>query len=231
MKTKFIALLFACLMFVNCNSQNSKKVADISARELSEKLKSESESQLLDVRTPEEYAGGHIGNAANVDWNGGHFETQVATYDKNKPIYVYCKVGGRSAKAANKLAEMGFTQIYNLDGGIMKWDAAGLSAPADKIIGMCSQEYGELIKSDQKVLVNFYADWCEPCKKMAPYMSRLGEQYKGKLLVSRLNADENKTLVREMKLETLPVLRLYENGKIVWQHQGFISEQELKKHL
>lgn len=231
MKAKITAVLFACLLFWNCNSQNSKSVENITAQALSEKLKSEPETQLLDVRTPEEYAGGHIGNAANIDWNGDDFEKKAATYDKSKPVYVYCKIGGRSAKAADKLASMGFSKVYNLDGGIMKWDAAGLSAPGDKIIGMCSQEYDELIKSDRKVLVNFYANWCEPCKKMAPYMEKLGDNYKGMLTVSRLNADENKTLVREMKMDQLPVILIYENGKIVWQHKGFISEEELKKQL
>jgi thioredoxin len=144
---------------------------------------------------------------------------------------VYCKIGARGLKAANKLSEMGFAKIYNLDGGILKWNAAGLSAPSDKIIGMCDQEYGDLIKSDKKVLVNFYADWCEPCQKMKPYMSTLGQAYKGQVTVSRLNADENKTLIKQMKIDDLPVLLLYENGNIVWQHKGFISEEDLKKHL
>lgn len=230
MKTKLIAVLAACLLFVNCNSQN-KNVQDISAENLATALKNDPDAQLLDVRTPEEYAGGHIGNASNVDWNGDNFAAKAATYDKTKPVYVYCKIGVRGSKAANKLAEMGFTKIYNLEGGILKWDAAGLSAPGDKIIGMCSQEYGDLLKSDKKVLVNFYAPWCEPCKKMAPYMEKLGGNYNGKMTVSRLNADENKTLIREMKIDTLPVLLLYENGKVVWQHKGFISEEELKKQL
>ncbi|MFT3795551.1 thioredoxin domain-containing protein [Flavobacterium sp.] len=231
MKTKISALLLVCLLFVNCNGQNAKSVENISPKNFAEKLKNDPEAQLLDVRTPEEFAGGHIGNAVNVDWNGGNFEAKAATYDKTKPVYVYCKIGGRASKAANKLSEMGFTKIYNLEGGILKWDAERLSAPGDKIIGMCSQEYGDLLKSDQKVLVNFYAPWCEPCKKMAPYMEKLGENYKGQLTVSRLNADENKTLTREMKIDTLPVILLYENGKVVWQHSGFISEEELKKHL
>lgn len=231
MKNTLAAVLFACLLFVNCNSQNHDKVSDITAQNLAEKLKTDPEAQLLDVRTPQEYAGGHIGNAANVDWNGDNFEAKAATFDKTKPIYVYCKIGGRSSKAADKLAAMGFTKVYNLEGGIMKWDAAGLSAPGDKIVGICSQEYGDLVQSDKKVLVNFYADWCEPCKKMAPYMTKLSDEYKGKLTVSRLNADENKTIVREMKMDTLPVILLYEDGKIVWQHSGFISESELKTHL
>lgn len=230
MKTRFAAVLLLCLLFLNCNGQ-PKSVENISPETLSASLKADPGAQLLDVRTPEEFAGGHIGNAANVDWNGDDFEAKAAAYDKNKPVYVYCKIGVRGSKAASKLAEMGFTKIYNLDGGILKWDAAGLSAPGDKIIGMCSQEYGDLLKSDKKVLVNFYAPWCEPCKKMAPYMDKIGDAYKNQMTVSRLNADENKTLVREMKIDTLPVILLYENGQVVWQHKGYISEDELKKHL
>lgn len=231
MKTRFATVLLLCLLFLNCNSQTPKNVENITPENLSEKLKSDPDVQLLDVRTPEEYAGGHIGNASNVDWNSDNFAARAATYDKSKPIYVYCKIGVRGSKAAHKLSEMGFTKIYNLEGGILKWDAAGLSAPGDKIVGMCSQEYGDLLKSDKKVLVNFYAPWCEPCKKMAPYMDKMDADYKGLMTVSRLNADENKTLVREMKIDTLPALLLYENGKIVWQHKGYISEEELKKHL
>jgi len=231
MKTRIFTLFFTCLLFWNCNSQTPATVETIPATAFAEKLKAVPNAQLLDVRTPEEFSGEHIDHAVNVDWNGDNFESQAARYDKSKPVFVYCKIGGRSAKAADKLASMGFTKIYNLEGGILKWNAAGLSESSDKIIGMCSQEYGELLQSDRKVLVNFYADWCEPCKLMKPYMTTLSETYKGKLTVSRLNADENKTLIKEMKIDTLPVLLLYENGTIVWQHKGFISEEELKKHL
>lgn len=230
LKAKITAVLL-CLLFINCNSQTSKNVETVKAEVFAAKLKDTPNAQLLDVRTPEEFSGEHIDKAVNVDWNGGNFEKQAQNYDKSKPVFVYCKIGGRSSKAADKLAEMGFTKIYNLEGGILKWNAAGFSEPSDKIIGMCSQEYGDLLKSDQKVLVNFYADWCEPCQKMAPYMDKLGENYKGKMTVSRLNADTNKTLVKEMKIDSLPVILLYEKGQVVWQHKGFISEEDLKKHL
>lgn len=231
MKLRLTVVLLACLLFWNCNSQNEKNIQNIAPRELSAQLNAHPDAQLIDVRTPAEYASGRIGNAVNIDWNGDQFEQSVAKLDKNEPVYVYCKIGGRSAQAADKLSAMGFTKIYNLDGGILKWEADGLSAPLDKVIGMHKSQYDKLIASDQKVLVNFYATWCEPCKRMAPYMETLGEQYKGKLTVSRLNADEHKTLVREMKIDALPAILLYENGKIVWKHNGFISEADLKTKL
>ncbi len=229
MKNLFNVLLLG-LLFLSCNGQTDG-VETITAKTFAEKIKTTPDAQILDVRTPEEYSSEHIDKANNVNWNDDNFVDQAKAFDKSKPVFVYCKSGGRSAQAAAKLAAMGFTQIYNLDGGMMKWNAAGLSKPSEKLIGMSTQAFAELIKSDEKVLVSFYADWCAPCKKMAPYMSNLQKEYTGKLKVVRLNADENKTLIAEMKMDELPVLLLYNNGQITWQHKGYISESDLKKQL
>ena len=139
MKLKFISLLLLSLLFTNCHGQTSNAVNTIDAKLFAEKLKTNENPQLLDVRTPEEYSVEHIDNAKNVNWNGDDFVAKVNSYDKSKPIFVYCKVGGRSAQAANKLAELGFKEIYNLNGGIMKWNAENNvnEIPSTKIIGMC----------------------------------------------------------------------------------------------
>jgi thioredoxin len=139
--------------------------------------------------------------------------------------------GGRSKKAAEKLQELGFKTIYELDGGIMKWNATGLSIPSDKIIGMCSQEYKELLKTDKKVLIDFYAEWCAPCKKMTPFLIKMQKEMAEKVTIVRLNADENKTLISEMKIDELPTLLLYQNNKVIWKHSGYLSEEDLTKQL
>ena len=115
MKTKFFFLLLPFL-FISCHGQTSKSIQTIDAKSFAERLKTNENPQLLDVRTPEEYSTEHIGNAVNVNWNGDNFVAQASKYDKSKPIFVYCKAGGRSAQAADKLAELGFKEIYNLDG-------------------------------------------------------------------------------------------------------------------
>ena len=136
-----------------------------------------------------------------------------------------------SHKKKKCLSELGFTTIYQLEGGILKWDAAELSKPSDKIIGMCSQEYAELLNSDKKVLINFYAEWCAPCKKMTPYLLQMQKDLANNVTIIRLNADENKTLMAELKISELPTLLLYENAAVKWKHSGFISEDDLKKQL
>ena len=77
--------------------------------------------QLIDVRTPEEFKEGHIKNAGNINFYDSDFLTQMNTLDKNKPLYIYCRSGGRSGKAATQLKEQGFTEIYDLQGGILDW--------------------------------------------------------------------------------------------------------------
>lgn len=216
---------------LSCNGQTSKNVKTIEAAAFAEKIAATPNAQILDVRTPEEYVSGHIDNAANVNWNGTDFVAKAAALDKTKPVFVYCKSGGRSKQAAAKLEELGFTTIYELQGGMLKWDAAGMSKPSDKIIGMCSQEYGELLNTDKKVLISFYAEWCAPCKKMTPYILQMQKDLANKVTIVRLNADENKTLISEMKISELPTLLLYKNKEVKWKHSGFISEEDLKKQL
>ncbi|MCP4975567.1 MAG: rhodanese-like domain-containing protein [Maribacter sp.] len=78
--------------------------------------------QLVDVRTPREYKGGHIGKAINIDlFQGGSFKQAFEKLDKNKPVYLYCRSGSRSKKAAQKLLDMGFEMVYDLKGGYMSW--------------------------------------------------------------------------------------------------------------
>jgi len=78
--------------------------------------------QLLDVRTPQEYQQGYIEGAVLINFFDSDFVTKVSSrFDKNKPLYIYCAVGGRSNKAAKKLIADGFDSIYDLKGGFTKW--------------------------------------------------------------------------------------------------------------
>lgn len=80
---------------------------------------------VIDVRTPEEFATGHITNAVNINVEGADFDAQIANVTKTASIAVYCHSGRRSAIAADKMVAAGFKNIHNLDGGISAWTAAG----------------------------------------------------------------------------------------------------------
>jgi phage shock protein E len=81
---------------------------------------------ILDVRTPAEYADGHLQNAKNVDYNSPGFKDEVGRLDKSANYLVYCRTGVRSAAASQILLELGFSHIYNMTGGITDWQTAGL---------------------------------------------------------------------------------------------------------
>jgi rhodanese-related sulfurtransferase len=231
MKIKFLTLIAISFLFLNCQGQQSKNIQTVDVKSFAEKLKSNKNPQLLDVRTPEEFNSEHIENATNVNWNSDDFITKSENYDKSKPIFVYCKVGGRSYQAATKLAELGFKEIYNLEGGIMKWNASENTKSSSKIIGICDQEYTELIKSSARVMIDFNAKWCAPCQKMKPYILKLQAEMAAKIKIVQLDADENKTIVNQLKLDGLPVIIVYEKGIEVWRNIGYITEDDLRKHL
>ena len=126
MKLRILFITLVSIIFFSCNAQTNKDVKLVDAKEFSTEIKSDDSPQILDVRTPQEFNEQHIANATNIDWNGSTFEQQAQYLDKDKTVYVYCKSGGRSAKASSKLAEMGFKDIVELDGGITKWNDAGM---------------------------------------------------------------------------------------------------------
>ena len=80
---------------------------------------------VLDVRTPEEFATGHITGAVNVNWEGTDFAAQVKQLDPAKPVLVYCHSGNRSGQAVQVMEQEGFQRIFDLAGGVLAWNAAG----------------------------------------------------------------------------------------------------------
>jgi len=90
-----------------------------------EKLRKDPKVVVLDVRTAEEFAEGHMPGAINLDIRGGKFAETLAGLDKSKTYLVHCAVGGRSAKACGQMDGLKFEKVVNLSGGITAWEAAG----------------------------------------------------------------------------------------------------------
>ena len=219
------------------NSTGTDKVinATISVNEFDGKLHENAKSQLIDVRTPEEFSQGHLKGALNFNINSGEFETQINSLDKTKAVLVYCLSGGRSSSAAELLKQKGFTEVYNMQGGIMKWEATNM--PIDKGTasavsnGLSMDDFNKALKTEKFVLVDYNAKWCKPCKKMAPMLGAFSEKNSEKLILLKIDADENKNLLKEKKIDRLPVLELYKDGKVVWRHEGEIDEAALIKEI
>lgn len=224
-----IGLALVTLLFNSCRNNED---TSLSAKAFESRLKGLLGATLLDVRTPEEFSNGHLINAVNYDWNGGEFENQIAPLDKSKPVFVYCLSGGRSALAANKMREMGFKEVYEMGGGLMEWRAENLpEAGSGTASGMTRQQFEEIVTSDKLVLVDFYADWCAPCKQMEPFLNEISKEMADKVVLVRINADENQALSRELKIEALPFLQLYKNKAMIWENVGVIDKNGVVKQL
>jgi rhodanese-related sulfurtransferase len=118
---KLIYMMLFSILFFSCKAQSGSKISIVAF----EKGIAGKGSQLLDVRTIEEYNNGHIKNALQANWNNQEeFQKKVANLDKRKPLYIYCQVGGRSAAATAWFLQNGFTKVYDLKGGFSAWKAA-----------------------------------------------------------------------------------------------------------
>ncbi|MDT0650381.1 rhodanese-like domain-containing protein [Autumnicola edwardsiae] len=81
----------------------------------------ETQGVLIDVRTPKEFIEDHIQNARNINFYDSRFMTNVKNLDKDQPVFIYCRSGARSSRAARKMIKQGFTKIYDLKGGFLAW--------------------------------------------------------------------------------------------------------------
>ncbi|CCY03319.1 rhodanese-like protein [Prevotella sp. CAG:924] len=108
-------------MTINSNAQSGVTVKDVHTDEFATIISDTSKIQLVDVRTPEEYAEGHLERAVNIDVNDSTFlQHATASLEKGKTVAVYCRSGKRSALAASLLAKQGYN-VINLLGGILAW--------------------------------------------------------------------------------------------------------------
>ncbi|WP_299124664.1 rhodanese-like domain-containing protein [uncultured Winogradskyella sp.] len=110
----FLSVLFGS------NTQQNSSVRVLSAEEFKTHIENKN-VQLIDVRTPREFKSGHIKGAKNIDAFSGNFNVEFNKLNKEKAVFVYCRSGSRSRQSANKLARMGFTEIYDLKGGILRY--------------------------------------------------------------------------------------------------------------
>jgi len=97
------------------------KIDHVSAVKAAELMKKDPAIAIIDIRTPDEYATGHIPKSFNIDFKADNFEDELNTLDKNKTYLVHCRSGGRSSSSLNTFKKLGFKHIIHLDGGMMDW--------------------------------------------------------------------------------------------------------------
>ncbi len=191
------------------------------------------EIQILDVRTAEEFKTGHIKNALQADWKDqAQFKDRVQYVDKNRPVYIYCLVGGRSAAAAEWMRENGYNDVIELKGGINAWKKANkpVEGSSNEPL-MTLDQYKASIPDDRMVLVDFGATWCPPCVKMAPVLEALQKNKDLHFVFIKIDAGVQTELMKTMNVDKLPTMIIYKKGKEKWRDSGIIEKKILEKEL
>lgn len=189
---------------------------------------------ILDVRTPEEVAQGHIAGASVLNFYDKDFERKLNLMQKDKPIYVYCRSGGRSSKAAQMMSRNGFASVYNLTGGIGAWNQAKLplekskNVPTKKIQPLSTRDFEKQLAVNSVALVDFQTQWCAPCKQMAPIVDALEKEFAKQASILRVDLDSSPDLGAAYDVKGVPVFVLFVDGKERWRHSGLIEADALR---
>ncbi|HIE74499.1 MAG TPA: rhodanese-like domain-containing protein [Flavobacteriales bacterium] len=118
MNKLFAAVSVVFILMSSCTIGQTKN--DIELDEFEKKMASE-KYLLVDVRTAEEFAEGHIKGAINIDYLAENFSIEIQELELESPVLLYCRSGNRSSKAMKTMKELGFKEVYNLEGGIKGW--------------------------------------------------------------------------------------------------------------
>lgn len=89
----------------------------------------------------------------------------------------------------------------------------------------------EVLQADLPVLIDFYADWCGPCKMMGPVVAKIAEEYEGTVKVGKCNVDENMQLAQQYRISSIPAFILFRDGKPAATYVGAMSASELKNKI
>lgn len=227
------AILFALLLSFHSCAQQQPDAAQLDAQSFAALIEKTSDEWIIDVRTKKEFESGHIASAINMDYYADDFMKQLTTLPKDKPLLIYCLSGSRSNAAVDNLRSMGYSNIYHLAGGIQSWKQANLAVEgaSKKSDTFTEADYRQLLSSNRLLMIDYYAPWCLPCRKMKPYIEKLALEFDGQVKVVQINIDEARQLAETLKLGSIPVISFYVNREETLRLNGFQSEEILRSEL
>jgi rhodanese-related sulfurtransferase len=229
---KFLSLTFALFLLQTIAfAQNGQKRDLLTFEQFEAKLAAAGKNaQILDARLPEEYTQNHLEGAVSFNIaDKADFEKESAKLNKDKPVFIYSIGNGRSGILAKDLRAAGFKDVTEIPGGLSKW--IGLGRPVISTVGkgLSKDEYTASLKSDKLVLVDFGSRYCPGCKRLDPTIDSIKNEQTSTLKVIKIEAYENKSLVKELGVTGLPTLVLYKNNEVIWKKSGNASKNEIEK--
>lgn len=189
-------------------------------------INTNSSGVLIDVRSSEEFSKGTIGSAINIPLNDPHFldKMQQVHRDAKDSIVLFCLAGSRSAKATELLKANQINDFLEYRGGYMEWEQKSTTELSSK---MTLEDYQLVLNTHDVVLVDFYATWCLPCKKIGPSIDEIEREYVGKITVLKLDIDQYKGLAKELGIISVPHVTLHQKGNILFTAKEVFEKSTL----
>jgi len=129
-------------------------------------------------------------------------------------------------KLTTILVILSLSTIYSCGAGVKGNNSIAIGNELKIVNDMGS--FNEIINSNTPVLVDFYADWCAPCKMMAPILQQVSKDMEGKVKVIKVDVDKNEDAARKYQIRSIPTMILFKNGKAVWQGVGVMQADQIK---
>ncbi len=230
---KCISIFFISFLFLGLFGCKAGEQEFLNPKEFQSKIEIE-KVQLIDIRTPQEFELGYIEGAVNIDFYHAAFIESMAKLDKEKPLALYCKSGGRTKDALRALSKEGFKTIYALNGGLLSWEKDGFTLiipkpPEPTKTTVTIEQFDQIIRSEKLVIIDFGAVWCGPCKMLKPVLDKLSLDYASKnVKIVAIDVDDSKALSTAMKVNEIPLILFYKNGILVERMIGFNPEETIK---
>lgn len=232
----FLATLVAAIFSGSAFAQTVDKLNDpfvLPVDSFAAQLKIHHVPQLIDVRTPEEYAINHLYGAVNVDLQKENYLEPLKKFDKEKSVYIYAIRNNRSNILAKKLRELGYTKVYELEAGIGSWVGAGKQIYTTAKSETTVADYNKLINSNKIVLVEFGTTYCGACRKVKTILDSLHASSSVDSKNAFIDLYDNPKLVGSLNtIRAIPTVILYKDGKAVWRRTGLtFTKEELEQEI
>ncbi|MGZ3750917.1 MAG: thioredoxin domain-containing protein [Mucilaginibacter sp.] len=222
---KFNSVIIIALLALGIEARAQVSQAKLSIDDIEARINQSKQPQIIDARSAEEFAQIHLKNAIFLDTDPAKAASQLNALNKQKPVFVYAIGNLRSGILAKQLRVKGFSEVYEIPGGIANWVGSGKPVETFVKKGLTLAGFQNIIGKEKLVLVDFGSKYCPGCIKMAPVVDSASTETGIPLI--KVEVFDNTQLAHQLKINVIPNIALYKDGVLIWQKNGLFPKSEI----